>query len=128
MKYTLSAVLTVAVGLLMITGTVFAHHGRSNYDSDNPIDLKGAVTEVEWVNPHIQIHVDAKDDKGNVQNWVAEGNSPNTLARQGWNRNTVKVGDLVTIHGGRRKDGAPYMIFNKITLPNGKAMTAQIVN
>ncbi len=128
MKNTLSAVLTVAVGLLMVSGTLFAHHGRSNYDSDSPVDLKGAVTEVEWVNPHILIHVDVKDDKGNVQNWVAEGNSPNTLSRQGWNRNTVKVGDVVTIHGGRRKDGATFMIFNKITLPNGKQMTAQIVN
>src|SRR6266851_1808084 len=128
MKNKLLATFIGAVGLLLFSGPVLAHHGRSNYDVTDSATVKGTVTEFEWVNPHALIHLDVADGTGKVEKWIAETNSPNTLSRQGWNRNTVKTGDQITLFGNRVKSGANYINFSKITFADGRVLTPAIQN
>jgi hypothetical protein len=128
MKIKLLAVLIGAAGFLLLAEAVFAHHGRSNYDVTNNITLKGVVTEFEWINPHALIHFDVTGEDGKVEKWIGETNSPNTLSRQGWSRNTVKTGDQITLIGHRVKGGAYYCNFSKIIFADGKELSPAIAN
>jgi len=121
-------VLLWAAALLLASSAVFAHHGRSNYDVTSNITIKGVVTQFDWVNPHAIILLDVTTDDGKIEKWTAETNSPNTLSRQGWSRNTVKVGDQITLVGHRVKGGGLYINFSKITLPDGQVLTPAIQN
>ena len=128
MKNRVLAVFIVGAGLLLFSGPLFAHHGRSNYDVTASATVKGIVTEFQWVNPHALILVDVTDENGKVEKWIAETNSPNTLSRQGWNRNTVKAGDQVTLVGHRVKGGGNYINFSKITFADGKELNPAVQN
>ena len=128
MKNLLLAVFLGAAGLLLISGPVLAHHGRSNYDVTSSATVKGTVTEFEWVNPHALIHLDVTGENGAVEKWIAETNSPNTLSRQGWSKTTVKVGDEITLVGHRVKGGGNYINFSKITFADGRVLTPAIQN
>jgi hypothetical protein len=128
MKNKLFAVFIGTAGLLMLSGPVFAHHGRSNYDMSYTATVKGVVTEFEWVNPHALIHVDVTDENGKVEKWIAETNSPNTLNRQGWSRNTVKPGDQITLIGHRVKGGGLYINFSKIIFADGRSLSPSVQN
>jgi hypothetical protein len=116
------------VGLLIVCGPVLAHHGRSNYDVSSTATVKGVVTEFEWINPHALIHLDATDDNGKVEKWIAETNSPNILNRQGWTKNTVKPGDQITLVGHRVKGDSPYINFSKIIFADGKELSPSVQN
>ena len=116
------------VGLLIVCVPVLAHHGRSNYDVSSTATVKGVVTEFEWVNPHALIHVDATDENGKVEKWIAETNSPNILNRQGWTKNTVKPGDQITLVGHRVKGGANYINFSKIIFADGRELDPAVKN
>ena len=116
------------VGLLIVCGPVLAHHGRSNYDVSSPATVKGVVTEFEWINPHALIHLDATDENGKVEKWIAETNSPNILNRQGWTKNTVKPGDQITLVGHRVKGGANYINFSKIIFADGHELDPAVKN
>src|SRR5580692_12290886 len=89
--------LVMAVGLLMISAPVFAHHGRAGYEMDKVLTVKGTVTGFDWVNPHVEIHFDGADDKGVMQHWTVEASNPYTQMRAGWDKNDFKVGDQITI-------------------------------
>ena len=97
------------VAVLTITSAmpVFAHHSfAAEFDTAKPVTLKGVVTKVEWTNPHTYFYIDVKDTAGKVANWACEMGSPNGLTRQGWTRNTLKVGMVVDVEGTRSKDGS----------------------
>src|SRR5579864_7525662 len=128
MKNKLSAAAFAIAGLLAASLPAFAHHGRSNYDMSYTATVKGVVTSFEWVNPHALIYVDSTDENGKVEKWIAETNSPNTLSRQGWNRNTVKPGDQITLVGRRVKGGANYINFSKIIFADGRELDPAIKN
>ena len=82
-----------------------AHHSFSaEYDSKKPVTLKGIVTKVEWMNPHVYFYLDVTDEAGNISNWSLEMGPPNGLERSGWTRNTIKVGDEVIVEGTLAKD------------------------
>ena len=106
----------------MTAGSLFAHHGTGiSYDLNAPlVTIKGVVTEFAWRNPHVSIFIDVKDDKGQVVNWGIEHNNVNSLAKLGWNRNTLKPGQEVTavIHPSR--SGAPVGLTVKVILADGK--------
>jgi hypothetical protein len=84
-----------------------AHHSfAAEYDGKKPVKLTGIVTKVDWMNPHVYFYIDVKDDSGNVASWALEMGPPNGLQRSGWTRNTMKVGDEVTVDGTLAKDGS----------------------
>lgn len=104
---------------------LLAHHSfAAEFDATKPITVKGAVTKVEWTNPHIWIHVDNKDEKGVVSKWQCEMGSPNNLMRQGWRSDSLKAGDQITIEGTRAKDGTNTCNTRTVRLADGTRMLA----
>src|ERR1700730_14650542 len=93
----------VSVGV----GSISAHHSfAAEHDATKTTTLAGAVTQIEWTNPHARFHIDVKDAGGATVNWELELGSPNTLIRYGWFRDTMKVGDQITVEGYLAKDGS----------------------
>src|SRR5947209_15992510 len=88
---------------------LWAHHSfAAEYDSKQPITVKGAVTKVEWMNPHVYFYIDVKDEQtGKVANWAFEMGAPAVIQRNGWTRNSMKIGDIVIVDGTRAKNGKP---------------------
>src|SRR5436853_4270330 len=92
---------------LAFTGSAFAHHGfNAEFDASKSMRWMGIVTKVEWTNPHARFYIDVKDSNGSVTNWNFEMGSVLQLRRQGWTRDSLKVGDQVTVEGYPAKDGA----------------------
>jgi hypothetical protein len=111
----------MAGGLVLAAVPMLAHHSFSaEYDRSKPIQLKGTVTKVEWMNPHARFYVDVKDDGGKVTNWEFELGSPNGLMRSGWTRNSLKAGDVVQVSGSRAKDGSNLVNANSVAFEDGK--------
>jgi hypothetical protein len=111
----------VAASLIVAAVPALAHHSFSaEYDRAKTVQLKGTVTKVEWMNPHARFYVDVKDDGGKVVNWEFELGSPNGLMRQGWTRNSLKVGDVVSVNGSQAKDGSNLVNANNVAFENGK--------
>jgi Family of unknown function (DUF6152) len=123
-QYEMKASIAVAA-LLMICIPLWAHHGNASYDDKNPVTIKGTVTEFAWTNPHVQIYLDVKDDKGKVIHWSVETYSPGKLVRAGWSKDVVKVGDQVTITLIPARSGAPVGFLHKLVLPNGQELSLQ---
>src|SRR5580658_8475161 len=110
---------------LLISGPAFAHHSMSMYDRGRDTTFKATVAEFDWINPHSQIVFTVTDDHGNAVRWVAEGPGPNRLANRGWNKDSLKPGDQVTIVGNVNKDGSATMRFVKVILPDGQELVAR---
>ena len=106
----------------LVCGLTYAHHGNSAYDESKPITLKGVVTEFDWVNPHAQIYFDVKDEKGHVAHWGCETLSPGKLMRAGWNKDSVKAGDQITITLVAAKTGAPVGFLQKLVFADGREL------
>jgi Family of unknown function (DUF6152) len=117
--------LIAAAALLLIGIPLWAHHGNAAYDDKNPITIKGTVTEFAWVNPHVQIYLDVKDDKGKVVHGSVETYSPGKLVRAGWTKESVKVGDQVSINLIPARNGSPVGFLHKLVLPDGKVLALQ---
>ena len=116
----------LAFGILLAAAPVMAHHSFSaEYDSKKPVSLKGIVTKVDWMNPHVYFYLDVKDESGNITNWALEMGPPNGLQRSGWTRNTMKVGDEVVVEGTLAKDGSNQANARSVTMANtGKKLGA----
>jgi hypothetical protein len=115
-----SIVLVLAFSLLLVSAPLFAHHGEANYDTDKVVSVKGTVTEFQFINPHTLITVEAKNEKGEIERWSCEARSPGMLVRVGgWDKNTLKPGDVITVFGYRARNGSPVMRLQKLTLADG---------
>src|SRR5215469_3271736 len=102
------SVMATAFCLILTASSAFAHHSfAAEYDSNKQVTIKGTVQKVSWVNPHAYVFIDVKDESGKVTTWAFESLSPNALARQGWTRNSLKIGEAVTVEGYMAKDGKP---------------------
>ncbi|HTC32775.1 MAG TPA: DUF6152 family protein [Bryobacteraceae bacterium] len=119
------AVLVAGIGLLAAALPLVAHHSfAAEFDSTKAITLQGVVTKLDWMNPHIWIYLDTKDDSGTVAHWQCEGGPPNTLTRNGWSKDSLKIGDQVNIDGFRSKDGSNTCNARSVKLPSGKSVFA----
>jgi hypothetical protein len=118
------AAAVVTMGLAV--APLAAHHSFSaEYDSKKPVTLRGIVTKVEWMNPHVYFYLDVTDDSGNIANWALEMGPPNGLERSGWTRNTMKVGDEVVVEGTLAKDGTKQANARSVTMAaTGKKLGA----
>jgi hypothetical protein len=98
-----------------------AHHAfAAEFDINKPVTLKGVVTKIEWMNPHAWFYIDVKTDSGAVEHWQCETGAPIELARRGWRKSDMKVGDEVTVQGFRAKDGTYTANARMVNLPDGK--------
>ena len=120
-----TATFTAALGLVLSTGGVRAHHSfAAEFDAMKPLNLKGVVTKIEWSNPHTYFYMDVTGTDGKVVNWGMEMGSPNGLMRQGWTRNSMKIGDMVTVEGSAAKDGSNIGNARSVTLSTGTRLFA----
>jgi hypothetical protein len=121
----MKAMLAVFAGLMVGAIPMLAHHSFSaEFDSTKPVSLKGTVTKVEWLNPHIWLYLDVKDDAGKVTHWQCEGGAPNSLTRNGWTKNALKEGDAINITGTLAKDKSSTCNASQVTLPDGRRVFA----
>ena len=123
MKTTL---LTIVATLLWPAAMpAMAHHSFvAEFDSKQTVILKGAVTKLEWANPHIWVYLDVNDDRGNSVHWQCEGGPPNTLTRNGWTKDSLKPGDSVTIDGYLARDGSKTCNARTVKLRDGRSVFA----
>ena len=124
MRSRASVVSFASVLVFSLLGSVaLAHHGRAGYDTaDKGTTVKGVVTEYRWLNPHVFILWNAKDDKGNAVTWTGEFSSPSSMLSEGMSKNTFKAGDEINVTVIPAKGGTPYGLVLKITRPDGKVV------
>ena len=123
---TLRVFLLAMLALTILTPSMGAHHGRGRaYDMNKRLTLKGAVSNVKWQNPHVLIYIDVKDETGKVVTWAFENSNVHTLALQGYNRNTLKVGQEVTAIVNPAVNGEPLGIIVKVILADGKEIMSR---
>ena len=114
------AALSLAIVVLVSSVGVVAHHSfAAQYDSKKPITLTGAVTRLEWANPHIYFYIDVVDG-GATTHWAIEGQAPSILYRAGWRKDSTKVGDVVTINGFLARDGSKLVNLQSAILADGR--------
>ena len=112
-----------AAGCLAAGVPIFAHHGQASYDETKLATIRGTVSAFQFSNPHAQLFLDVKNEKGAIEKWVGEGTSPNMLMREGWDKKTVKPGDVITATGHPSRNGTYNMRVEKVVLPDGRELT-----
>ena len=122
----MNRLLTAIALIAVLSAPLFAHHGRgATYDMKKRVTLKGTVSRVEWRNPHVLIYMDVKDADGKVVTWGFENSGVSTLAQEGYNRNTLKVGQPITAIVNPAANGAPTAIVVKIVLADGSEIMSR---
>jgi hypothetical protein len=118
-------VLAAAISVLSTEAAPAAHHSfAAEFDSNKPVTLKGTVTKVEWMNPHVYFYMDVKSDDRNVANWAVEAGAPNILYRQGWRPDSLKVGHQLTVVGSRARNGMNIANATSVVLADGRCVFA----
>ncbi len=110
-----------AVGILAAASPLFAHHSWP-VDTSREITVKGTVTGYDWGNPHVMMGLEVRDASGKIQKWNVGGPSTTRMAGNGWDRNTLKMGDVITAIGYRFSDGQNILRLQKVVMADGKEM------
>ncbi len=124
-KHRLSCIaLAVSAGAFAVAAA--GHHSFSaEFDIESPVELTGAVTDMKWSNPHTWIYIDVEDDAGNVVNWALETpRAANMLIRNGWRRDDLPVGRVITVQGWQARNGTPTANISSVTLEDGRQLFA----
>lgn len=115
MKARLMVFLALTAGLLLISGSILAHHSNALSDKDRLTTLTGTVTKFKFTNPHVSISFDVKDAQGHVVNWFAFGGNPAALHREGgWTNKTFQVGEQILVRGHVNRDSKPIVLYVRL--------------
>lgn len=116
------ALATIGLGWLH-PGAASAHHSFSaEFDANKPVQLRGTVVKVEWINPHTWIHIDVKEQDGKITRWMIEGGTPNTLLRRGLTKTSLPAGTEVMVDGYKAKNGSNRANGRDVTFPDGRKL------
>ena len=121
------AVVVAGMGLILAaTGaSLSAHHSfAAEFDATKPVLFKGTVTKMDWLNPHVWIHMTVTQPNGKTETWMVEGGAPTVLFRRGFTKTALLPGTQVVVDGYRAKDGTNKMNAREITLPDGRRLFA----
>ena len=111
----------LGLGLLTAVSSAWAHHAfAAEFDVNKPLELRGKVVKMEWINPHTWIHIEVTKKDGTKEVWMVEGGTPNSLLRRGLKRDTLKVGQIVIVDGYQAKDRSNRANGRDVTLPDGQ--------
>ena len=119
-----STIATLTCGLLLVSSAALAHHGANLYDMTKTVMLKGTIAKFYWGNPHNEVVIDVKDEKGNVAQWVAYTEPPLVMLERGWTRKSLNFGDEVTAYIFPARNGSTVGTLNRIVVAGGKELTA----
>src|SRR5256885_16175271 len=114
------AVFVVCISLVGAARLVAHHSFAAEFDGQKVVRLTGALTKIEWTNPHSYFYLEVKDEKGAPVKWTCEAGSPGSLSRQGFKKGDVKLGDTIVVDGYRAKDGSNLVDARRVTLPDGR--------
>ena len=119
------SLLLVLVGVLTATAS-WAHHSlAAEFDSSKPVNITGALTSIDWRNPHAWIYLDVKDEAGKVVKWQCELGSPNQMSRSGWSKDSVKIGEEIIVSGVLSKDGTKTCSTRNVKYKDGRTVFSQ---
>ena len=113
-----------AMGLILVSRPVLAHHGSANFQMDQVSTIKGTFVDYELINPHVQIFLKVEQEGGKAVEWNVEGVSLNMMVRAGFKRDSLKAGDSVSVTGHPGKNGKPVLLLMKIMLADGRVLSA----
>ena len=126
MKNKALVLLSLAIGFLMVSVPIYAHHSDANFDRAHLVTIKGTVTKYEFINPHVQIYVKVKEANGQFRIWTTQADAPGPMRKEGWYPDTLKPGDEVTLWGFANKDGRPGMTWVRIVMGDGRVLPMPI--
>ena len=110
-------------GAALVGASAGAHHSfAAVFDANQPVELTGTVTRVEWLNPHVWFYLDVESEDGTVENWAFEMGSPNRLQRYGWHEGSMPPGQVITVTGSRARDGSMKAAVEDVILPGGRTL------
>ena len=124
-RFLSSALVMLAAIMAVSVAPIDAHHSfAAEFDASKPVTIKGVVAQIEWKNPHVWFYVNVKDEDGRTTRWACEMGAPHQLQGRGWLRDTMKIGDVVTVEGSLARDGSKRANARTVTTADGKTLGA----